>query len=128
MCDREICFFSETDYLGRTHPSTGKISRLTLQNSLRMFPDLNKGYSYTLGVSNLKIYSSVKSYQPAKLFHDTKKIENFRLFSSFRRMSLEASIEYLRSFRNVPDVFLSRLFEFSSSKKEFEKVDFSMFA
>ena len=61
--DREIVFFSVTDYFRVLHPSIGKISRLTLQNSLRMFPDLKKDYSFTLVVSNPKIYSSGKSYQ-----------------------------------------------------------------
>ena len=59
----EISFFELTDYLCVSHPSIEKISRLTLQNSLRMCPDLKKGYSFSLVVSNLQVYPNSKSYQ-----------------------------------------------------------------
>ena len=62
MGDREIVFFKLTDYLYVLHPSMGKISRPTLQNLLRMILDLKKGRSFTLVVSNVKIYSLGKSY------------------------------------------------------------------
>ena len=53
--DREIVFFSVTDYLYVLHPSIGKISRLTLQNLLRMSLDLKNGYSFSLILPNLKM-------------------------------------------------------------------------
>ena len=76
----------------------------------------------------MSVYAFLKKLSERKGFRMTPKNRKFSTFSSFRRMSLEASFEYLRSFRSVQDVFLCRLFEFSSSKKKFEKVDFSMFA
>ena len=72
---------------GRRALQLGKISRLTLQNSLRMFPDLKKGYSFTLVVSNLKIYSSGKSYQWVKVFHDTGKVDFFYFLWLFAELS-----------------------------------------
>ena len=64
----EVSFFELTDYLCVSHPSIEKISRLTLQNSLRMCPDLKKGYSFSLVVSNLQVYPNSKSYQQAKIW------------------------------------------------------------
>ena len=69
----EISFFELTDYFWVLHPSIEKISRLTLQNSLRMCPDLKKGYSFSLVVSNLQVYPNSRSYQCHKLW----KLDNF---------------------------------------------------
>ena len=63
MGAREIAKMSEADYLYGSHPSIGKISRLTLQNWTRIYPDLTKSYSFRLVVSDLKSYSLRKSYQ-----------------------------------------------------------------
>ena len=62
-----------------------------------------------------------KSLIEAKVFAWHRKSRKFSTFSSFRRMTPEASIEYLGSFRSVPDVFWSWSFEFSSSKKSSKK-------
>ena len=45
---REIWEIEVTNYLYFSHPSTRKISRLNLQNSLRMIPGLNEGYRFSL--------------------------------------------------------------------------------
>ena len=54
----EISFFSVADYLYFCDPSIRKISRLNLQNSLRMIPDLKKDYSFSLVWPNMKIHLS----------------------------------------------------------------------
>ena len=54
-----------TDYLYFLHPSTGKISRPSLQNSTRMLLELKKGNSFTLVVSDLECYS----LGPRKSYH-----------------------------------------------------------
>ena len=76
----------------------------------------------------MSVYAFEKKFDRSKDFlHGTEK-SKISDFSSFRRMSPEALIEYLASFRSVLDVFWSWLFEFSSSKKKFEKFDFLMSA
>ena len=63
----EISFFELTDYLGASHHSIENFSGLTPQNSLRMCPDLKKGYSFSLVGSNLQVYRYSKSYQWLKI-------------------------------------------------------------
>ena len=76
----------------------------------------------------VSVYAFEEKFDWRKGFCMTQKNRKIFDFSSFRRMSPEASIEYLGSFRSVQDVFWSCSFEFSSSKKKFENIDFLMSA
>ena len=68
MCAGEIRFSSVKYYLCVSHPSSENISQLNLQNSLRMCPDLQKGYSFSLVGSNFQVYRYSKSYQWPKIW------------------------------------------------------------
>ena len=55
----------------------------------------------------VSVYAFEKKFDRSKGFCMTPKNRKFSTFSSFRRMSPEASIEYLGSFRSVQDVLWS---------------------
>ena len=72
----------------------------------------------------MSVYAFEKKFDRGKDFCMAPKNRKFSTFSRFRRMSLEASIEYLGSFRSVPDVFLFSVIRIFELEKRVRKSRF----
>ena len=77
MGAREIWFFMVTDYLCGTHPSNEKISRLTLQNSLRVILDLQKVIASLWCTQISKSIPIEKVTSSSSFCNETEKVEIF---------------------------------------------------
>ena len=82
----QVWFFRRTDYVGERDPSNWKISRLTLQNLIRIGLNLTEVYSFSLVFAIIFGYSSGPSIWQGMLGRMTQKSEIFMNMRYFHEM------------------------------------------
>ena len=89
MAARKIWFFKRTDYVGARDPSNWKISRLTLQNLIRIGLNLTEVYSFSFVLAIIFGYSSGRNIWREMVGRMHPKLEIFIKFRFFSKVARE---------------------------------------